>query len=197
MKITKKTLLFIFLGMLLDIAAQDSADVSKTRVSIETDPATFVFNGYAAHVRIKPQRSKHWVIGAGAYALDLPSMMVDMNQKNKQMGWNVRIRSAFGLFGEYYLKTAGKKWFLGLQTSVQNYKITNDLIAGREIKHSNFLIMPSVGYTWQPFKFPFYVKPWAGLGYTAKITGDSSIDGKQYHISSFMAFATLHLGYRF
>lgn len=197
MKITKRTLLCILFCMLLDIAAQDSTDVSRTRVSVETDPATFVLHGYAAHIRIKPPKSKHWVIGAGAYALDLPSLMVDMNKKNKQMGWNVRIRSAFGLFGEYYLKTAGKKWFLGLQTSVQNYKITNDLIAGQEIRHSNFLLMPSVGYTWQPFRVPFYVKPWAGLGYTAKITGDNSIGGKSYHISSFMAFATLHLGYTF
>ena len=55
--------------------------------------------------------------------------------------------------------------------------------------------MPSIGYNWQPFKFPLYVKPWFGLGYTSKISGSNSIDNLSYRISPLVPFITLHVGY--
>ena len=180
-----------------ELKAQEKPTESKTIISIETDPSTFVFKGYAFHIRIKPKSSSHLVIGAGTYALDLPDLMVNMNKDNKDKGWNVRINSAFSLFGEYYFREANKKWFAGLQAGVQNYKNTYDNIANKKSKYSNLLIMPSVGYNWQPFKFPMYVKPWFGLGYTSKISGSSSIDNMRYDISPFVPFVTLHIGYMF
>lgn len=196
MKTKKKAVLFAFLCLALNLTAQES-EPDKTKVALETDPATFVFHGYAAHIRVKPKTSKHWMLGAGIYGLDLPNPMVNMNQDNKNKGWNVRITNAYGLFGEYYFGTAGNKWFLGLQTSLQNYKITNDHLQGQESKYSNLLLMPSVGYVWQPFKMPIYIKPWAGIGYTAKVLGTSEIEGYQYRISKILPFATVHVGYLF
>ncbi len=152
------------------VKAQDKITESKTTFSIETDPSTFAFKGYAFHIRIKPKDSKRFVFGAGTYALDLPSIMVDMNKDNKGKGWNVRINSAYSLFAEYYFKKANHKWFAGLQTGVQNYKNSNDDISNKESKYSNLLVMPSIGYNWQPFKFPLYIKPWFKLGYTTKIS---------------------------
>ncbi|TRX37389.1 hypothetical protein FNW52_05360 [Flavobacterium sp. ZT3R18] len=175
--------------------AQSLKKENKTTFSIETDPSTFAFGGYAFHIRIKPKNSEHFVIGAGVYALDLPSLMVDLNKDNKAKGWNVRINSAYSLFGEYYFKEASNRWFVGLQTGIQNYKNTNSNILNKESKYSNLLIMPSLGYTWSPFKFPLYVKPWVGLGYTTKISGDNSIDNLNYTISPLVPFATLHIGY--
>lgn len=193
-QIVLAVLTFFVLGA-TEVNAQSNSTKSKTLLSVETDPSTFLFKGYAAHIRVKPKGSGHLVIGVGTYALDLPDLMVNMNNDNKNKGWNVRINSAWSLFGEYYLKEANKKWFAGLQTGVQNYKNTNDRITNKESKYSNLLIMPSVGYNWQPFKFPMYVKPWLGLGYTSKISGSNSIDNIKYDISLFVPFITLHIGY--
>lgn len=179
------------------VKAQGTATEDKTTFSIETDPSTFVFNGYAFHIRIKPRNSKHFVIGAGTYGLNLPGIMVDMNKDNKDKDWNVKIKNAYSLFGEYYFKEANSKWFVGLQAGVQNFKNTNDNIAGKESKYSNAILMPSIGYNWQPFKFPMYVKPWFGVGYTSKISGSNSIDNLEYDISPLLPFATLHVGYTF
>jgi len=179
------------------LKAQDKTVENKTTFSIETDPSTFLFKGYAFHIRIKPKNSTHLVIGAGTYALDLPSIMVDMNADNKSKGWNVRINSAYSLFGEYYFKEANKKWFVGLQAGIQNYKNGNDNIPNNESKYSNLLVMPSIGYNLQPFKFPLYFKPWFGLGYTSKISGSNSIDNLNYNISPVVPFVTLHIGYTF
>ena len=145
----------------------------------------------------QPKNSKHLLLGAGTYALDFPTFLVDMNKDNKDKGWKVRIQSAYSLFGEYYFKEANKKWFVGLQAGVQNYKNTNDSISGKKSEYSNLLIMPSIGYNWSPFKFPLYVKPWLGLGYTTKISGNNSIDNKIYTISPLVPFLTLHVGYTF
>ncbi len=123
--------------------------------------------------------------------------MVNLNADNKDNGWNVRINSAISLFGEYYFREANNKWFVGLQTGVQNYKNTNNNIANKESKYSNLLIMPSLGYNWHPFKNKLYVKPWLGLGYTTKISGDNSIDNLSYKISPLVPFVTLHVGYTF
>ena len=179
------------------VKAQDAATENKTTFSIETDPSTFVFKGYAFHFRIKPKNSKHLVIGAGTYGLDLPTIMVDMNKDNKDKGWNVRINSAYSLFGEYYFKDANAKWYIGLQAGIQNFKNTNDNIANKESKYSNLILMPSIGYNWQPFKFPMYVKPWFGVGYTSKLSGSNSIDNLEYNISPLVPFVTLHVGYTF
>ena len=135
------------------------------------------------------------LVGAGTYALDLPSVMVDMNADNKSKGWDVRINSAYSLFGEYYFKAVSRKWFVGLQTGVQNYKIMNDNITNKESKYSSLLIMPSVGYNWQPFKFPLYFKPWFGLGYMSKISGKNAIDDLSYKIAPIAPFITMHVGY--
>ena len=53
------------------------------------------------------------------------------------------------------------------------------------------------GYTWQPFDFSFYIKPWAGIGYTSKISGTNNLGNSEYDIAPIMMFATLHLGYTF
>jgi hypothetical protein len=177
--------------------AQSVKSEDKTTFAIETDPSTFAFNGYAFHFRIKPKNSRHLLIGAGTYALDLPKQIVDLDSKNKQQAWKVRISSAYSLFGDYYLKEPNQKWYIGLQTGVQNYRNTNDNLPGRTSKYSNLLIMPSIGYSWHPFNIPFYIKPWAGIGYTTKISGDNRVGNLTYDISPLLPFITLHIGYTF
>lgn len=192
-KISTIVLLSIISTSSAKLFAQEKETDNKTTFSIETDPSTFLFSGYALHIRIKPKNSEHIVVGAGVYALDMPDFLVNLNADNKDKGWNVRINSAVSLFGEYYFKEANKKWFMGVQTGVQNYKNTNDNFPDIEKKYSNLLIMPSFGYNWYPFKKGLYVKPWLGLGYTTKISGDNST----YKISPITSFLTLHVGYTF
>lgn len=194
-KLTSIALLLLAIHSTL--LAQNTNKTNSTTYSIETDPSTFVLKGYAIHFRIKPKNSKHVVIGAGAYGLNLPNVMVDLNKNNREKGWDVRINSAFSFFGEYYFKKPNSKWFVGLQIGVQNYRITNKNIANKESTYSNILVMPSIGYTWQPFKFPLYMKPWLGIGYTSKIFGTNSIDNLTYEISPLVPFVTLHIGYTF
>jgi hypothetical protein len=196
-KIITIAMLMIISFVTTVLKAQEKKVENKTTFSLETDPSTFVFKGYAFHLRIKPANSMHLVIGAGTYALDLPDLLVDMDPKNKDEGWDVRISSAYSLFGEYYFEKANYNWFVGLQAGIQNYKINNSNLGNEESKYSNLLLMPSIGYNWHPFKLPLYFKPWFGLGYTTKISGSNIIDESEYNINPLVPFVTLHIGYTF
>ncbi len=185
----------VFVLFTIGLAAQSTP--GKAAFFVETDPSTFAFGGYAAHFRFKPANSEHLLVGAGTYALDFPSVLVDMNSKNKGKGWDVRIKSAYSVFGEYYFNEAGNKWYTGLQAGVQNFSLKNDQTVGKSSGYRNLLLMPSVGYTWYPFRFPLYVKPWLGIGYTTKISGENSLESLVYDVAPIVPFFTLHAGYRF
>jgi hypothetical protein len=168
----------------------------KTKYALEIDPATFAFGGYSAHLRIAPKKAEHLLLGIGAYAMNMPSVMVDLNSKNKNEGWDVRLNQGYGLFGEYYFCKNTEKFFVGTQLGIQEYKIENEAIEG-DVKFTNLLSMVYGGYTWRPFTNPLYLKPWAGLGYVSKLSGDNVLGGKAYDVASLTMFATLHIGYTF
>jgi hypothetical protein len=121
---------------------------------------------------------------------------VDLNKRNKDEGWNVKIQDAYGLFAEFYFDKANRKWFIGEQLAVQNFKVKNDFESGTA-KFSNALALTYVGYTWHPFHIPLYIKPWAGLGYTWKVDGSTKLPGKSYDVAPLFPFVTFHVGYTF
>lgn len=177
--------------------AQTSSDPQqKAEFSIEVDPFTFAFKGYGAHFRFKPKRTDHFLIGVGAYAMDMPQPLVNLNKENRDKGWDLRLNQGVGLFGEYHFKTVNRGWFGGVQMGVQEYKIEQEALQGSE-KYTNFLGMAFGGYTFQPFDFPLYFKPWGGVGYTSKIGGSNVLGDQEFDIAPVTMFGTLHVGYTF
>lgn len=196
----KTKIIFLFVALFATISsliAQESSTItSKTRFSLEIDPATFVFKGYSAHLRIQPKSSDHLLLGAGIYAMDMPDLFVDFNKNNKDMEWDVRINTGLGLFTEYHFSEVNRKFFIGGQLSAQQFKIEKKDVDGSE-KFTNALLMGYGGYTLQPFNFPLYFKAWGGVGYTGKISGSNVLNDQEYDISPISVFATLHIGYTF
>lgn len=196
MKTKMKT---VIVALILAISLWSTMNASaqeKTSVSIEVDPITFAFNGYGVHLRLSPKNSKHMLLGVGAYAMDFPKALVDFNSENKDKGWDVRLNQGYGLFGEYHFSEVNRKWFLGGQLGIQEYKLSNLSQAG-STQYTNVLLMGYGGYTWRPFDFGLYIKPWAGIGYTAKVSGENKIGAMEYNIAPITLFATLHIGYTF
>ncbi len=193
---TTKSKIFILTIFAFFSLLNIEAVAQETSFSLEIDPATFAFKGYSAHLRVAPAGTQHLLVGAGVYAMDMPSFLVDLNKNNKGQDWNVRINLGTGLFGEYHFKEVNRKSFVGLQTSFQQFKIGNNSVDGEE-KFSNLLLMAYTGYTIKPFDINLYVKPWAGIGYTSKISGETSIGELNYDLAPLTMFLTLHIGYTF
>jgi len=170
----------------------------RTVYSLETDPSTFAFNGYALHLRIAPAASRHWVLGAGVYALDLPNAMVDLDAANRGQGWKVRLDHGLGLFAEYFFDPARKGWLVGTQLAVQQYRVTNSNSPGSSARFTNTLLMVHAGYRWYPGENRrWYVQPWMGVGYSNKISGQTTVGTRTYDVAPLMLFATVHIGYTF
>jgi hypothetical protein len=194
MTTNSKFIVFAFLTFCIFFNSNLAAQ--RTSVSLEIDPATFAFNGYSAHLRVAPAGTDHLLVGAGVYAMDMPSFLVNLNKNNKDLGWNVRLNLGTGLFGEYHFKEVNRKAFAGFQVSIQEFKISNESLENEE-QFSNLLFMAYSGYTFKPFDFNFYIKPWAGIGYTSKVSGKTVLGDLDYDIAPITMFFTLHLGYTF
>jgi len=172
------------------------ANAQGVKVSAEIDPNTFVFNGYSAHLRLQSMKNEHLLVGVGTYAMNLPSAIVDFNPNNKDEGWKVRINQGYSMFGEYHFRKVNNGFFLGSQIGIQQFKVEKDGVAGSE-KFINLLAMGYAGYTIPLWKSGFYVKPWAGLGYTKKLSGINRVGDQTYDIAPITMFATFHVGYTF
>jgi len=171
-------------------------DNEGTKISVEIDPATFVFSGYSLHLRIQPKGYDHLLLGIGTYAMDMPSVFVDFNKNNKGLGWDVRLNHGYSFFIEHHFSKTNEKWFVGGQAGIQDYTIEKDNTDGSK-KFKSALLMAYSGYTFRPFNFNLYIKPWAGIGYSSKISGSNILNGNEYDISPITMFATLHVGYTF
>jgi hypothetical protein len=191
-----KVLLWTVLISLAAFSGLNAQSNNGTRWSVEVDPATYVFNGYAMHLRLQPAQSKHFNLGVGIYAMDFPDPFVDINPNNQDMGWEVRLATGLGLFGEYHFGEVNRGWFVGEQIAWQQYRLGLEGQNGSS-HFANLLLMTYGGYSWQPFDFPLYLKPWAGIGYTAKVSGENILGDEIYDIAPVTLFATLHIGYQF
>jgi hypothetical protein len=188
----------LYLAALTVAAAATAARPALARpaVMVETDPSTFVLGGFAAHLRLQLEGS-HFALGAGAYALNFPGLLVDLDGANRGAGWNVRLRLGAGLFADYYLAPQPRAWFVGAQVALQDFRYQNDASPGESASAVNALVMPRVGYLWRPFPSAgFYVMPWAGVGVTAQIAGGRRVGAKEYDLFPVIPFATLHVGWQ-
>ena len=169
----------------------------KTTFSIETDPATFLLEGYAAHLRISPAGLERWRFGLGAYSMKLPDVAVDMNPDNKDNGWDVQLRRGYGFFTEYYFNSEQSGWLLSGQVAAQSFRLKNDETGSEHADYTNLLLMAQGGYRWFPTAGKVYVQPWMGLGYTTKVSGESKLGTQQFDIAPLLPFLTVHVGYQF
>lgn len=168
-----------------------------SRLSAEVDPLAFVFKGYSFHLRYRPMFTEQVVIGVGTYGFELPDAMVNFNNKNRDMGWNVRIRSAVAIYGEFFPREANRGWFFGEQIGFQSYRIRNSREGVEAGRFNALTAITYAGYSWYPFGRFFYVKPWVGLGLLEKVDGVNEVGDLRYRVGPLLPYATVHLGYTF
>ncbi len=165
---------------------------ASEKLMLEIDPLTFAQNGYSLHMRYKLDTT---VVGGGVYALDMPKQLVEMNQNNE--GWEARIDSAQILFFDYLFDNKIEGWILGAQITSQNYEVSYD---GNSTSYKALSSLTRVGYHYEPLSGSgLYLFPWAGVGKSDVIEGDTSLDDNSaaFDHKATTSFVTLHVGYRF
>ena len=163
--------------------------------SVEVDPATYVFSGYALHARY--HFANHWALSLGTYAMTFPKLLNREAISPGSSSATLKIKSAYGLFLDRYLLNKNSGLFLGLQIARQNYQLSDSDYPGMRANYSATLIMPRLGYKYQLPHSRFYLLPWVGVGYVSPSVSHPSVGVQDYTIKSTLAFATLHIGYTF
>jgi hypothetical protein len=177
-------------------ASSESQEPALT-LMVETDPATFAFSGYAAHVRVATAYLPGLVLGVGFYGMSVPSIMAEIHPSNRDKGWDVELKNGYGLFADYHFSGKPSGLFVGLQLAVQRWLLRRDRYENAE-EYGTLLAMARVGTLWQPFKTAgFYIMPWVGVGATGKIFGKNSIGDRAYKVFPVTAFGALHVGWKF
>lgn len=212
LKINKTVFILTLLCFSFNTNAQvDSTQtkIKKSTFSIEIDPIVpLALKGIGGHFIWQPKKSKHLVFGFAFIALGkMPDFILNSNNQNKNKGWNYKINQGFGLESEYYFKQVNQGLFSGIQLFTQEINITNDNVPTVKEHRTNIgMAVATIGYKWYPFKKKhFYLKPWAGIGYSniikgafsSKIIPNTIVGSYEYNIQKITPFATIHIGYKF
>ena len=158
---------------------------------VEIDPLTYVQEGYSLHLRY---HTDPWTLGVGTYAIDLPLVLVELNDRNE--GWQDKIDSAYVFFLDYHLSREKNTWLVGLEITTQSHEVKFE---NQTASFDAVAYLTRVGYHYEPFDNGLYLFPWVGVGYTNILSGSPSLASgdETFDLKNVTSFATLHVGYRF
>lgn len=183
------------------IFAEPAWAESPYKISVETDPATFAFNGYAAHVRIQSNESealKPWTLGLGVYSMKFPSIMRDLAINQSTGSATLKLQSAYGVFiDRHFSPETGEGLFVGAHLAYHQYDLTDSVTPNRPTTYNAWLFMPRIGYEMKIGKSGLYVLPWLGIGYLSPNSNTAILGNNSYSINHWLPFGTLHVGYTF
>lgn len=189
--VKKSVVLVVTLSILVVAASSPSA---RAEVAVETDPSTFVFGGFAAHVRWQPPRTR-WVASLGGYAMNFPGFVQSLALRPAPSNTDLRLSGAIGLFVDRYLTHRDHGLFVGAQLAHHWFDL-HDTDAEQHAHYTTILAMPRVGYRYN-LRSGIYLLAWAGLGYVLPRGTAPTLAAQAYTVKPLLPFATLHLGYAF
>lgn len=175
---------------------------------VEIDPLPFAMGGVGGHFGWSPKKSAHFSFGLSMIAgPEYPDFFININDKNRDQGWGVKINQGMGLWSHYYFREKNEGWFAGLQLFTQEMELSNENFPGETDKTNTVMVAAQGGYMWYPFpKTNLYLRPWAGFGYQDVVSGsfepdevdpDLELGDRTFHLNKFMPFATFHIGWAF
>jgi hypothetical protein len=157
---------------------------------LDVEPAAFFLHGYSVHVGAQPPAMPRLLLSTGAYAFDVPDLLVDFSGEDSAE-WNVRLFFGAGVFAEYFVGAQPDRgWLVGGQLGVQRYEVTDR--AAMASRFTDALLLVRGGYEWHPGGYGFYIYPWIGAAFTAKVGGD---DGG-YAPRAVVPYVTADIGWR-
>jgi hypothetical protein len=179
--------------------ADDVVSAAKPwRLSIDTDPSTFAFNGFSAWVMTKPRGTEHLRLGVGTFGLEFPSFLVPTLNRGSEDGWDLTARAVMAFGG--YMFGDRKGFYVGSYAGYLQSRHERDDMPGVAVRH-NITVLPTAGYQWFPFSTGAlrgaYVQPWVGATIWFPVGGTSSLGTHEFKDPHVIPLAALHLGYEF
>ena len=166
-------------------AAADDEAWREWHPRVDIEPAAWFLHGYSVHVGAQPPAAPRLLLSAGAYAFDVPQLLVDLASGNQDEPWDVRLFLGYGVFAEYFFGN----WLVGGQIGMQHTEATLGADANR---FASLLVLARAGYEWHPWGYGGYIFPWVGAAFTQKVAGDTGA----YDTLPVIPYLTVDIGWR-
>ena len=166
-----------------------------SRISIETDPTAFFFNGFSLAVRRSATLAPRLTLGIGWYKTTLPKFYVEASSDNVGKGWQVN-NSGGDLFADYHFFDPNNGLSAGMALSVYQFTVRRQQ---KQASYHSFIQTLRVGYMWRPFNKwdALYLFPWVGISTGQRISGTDRIDGEVFETPTWSIVPAFQLGYSF
>ena len=176
--------LFSFLAACLN--AQDSL---KTNFTAAIDVSPFSMGGYSFKAGIVPKSYSKTEVAIESFAMNIPDMVIDLNSKNANAGWNERVSNGLALYIDHKLGSKRSSFWAGVGFVYLNHDIDNDHVS---FNFQQMEYLARVNYKWYPFENSgFYVNPYMALAGRHKIGGDNG----SYALTPFLVIPSVYLSW--
>jgi hypothetical protein len=185
----KLKILSAFLGLGLLLNAQEP--VSPVKCGLLVDVSPYAMGGYSVKGSVEGLIPKI-ELGFEVFALDYPSMMINLNPVNRDRKWELST-VGMALYTDYKLTDEKNNWYTGIGFVHLNETGLNETFAS-PINYQLFEMLLRVHYKWFPGdQDRFFLNPYFAAGGRTKIGGDEGSFG----LIKGIALGSLYLGYQF
>jgi hypothetical protein len=197
----RRLLKFAGTALLCLALALPSLPAVAAALSVETDPSTFAFNGYAAHARLQLAASGEigrWVLGAGSYGLKFPAAFRSLALRGAQDTTRLDLTHAYGLFIDRYVGAdSDRGLFVGVQLARQFYRLTDHTVPGVRQDYAATIAMPRAGHLYRLPASRLYLEPWMGAEYASTTNVQLTAGSRSIEPRKWLPYAALHIGFTF
>lgn len=189
----------IALVIVLTAATARADDAPSWKVSVDTDPTTFAFDGFSGWVMTKPAHTEHVRFGIGGFGLQFPSFLTPHLNGTGEDGWTLDVRAVMGFAGYMFGDRSGL--YVGAYSGYLQSRHRRDDSPGMTASEDNLTVLPTVGYQWFPFHrgalAGAYLQPWAGATIWIPVGGSTTVGTHTFKDPHIIPIAAFHVGYEF
>lgn len=170
----------------------------ETKYFFETDPGSFVLDGYSLNVFMSPKEYPDYRVGMALFSFEFPDFIVDSNSKNANKNWLLKTQIGTDLyFDRTFIRRKSGEWIIGLIAVFFNNHLSNESSPTERRQFQQLSLGLRSGFIWYPLNGGFYLNPWFAVTRNWKLGGENAINGNQYFIQKYSPFGSVHVGYKF
>jgi hypothetical protein len=182
------------MALLLGVAAGAQAQSERPRISyaVETDALAYALKGYSGIFSVTIRNGFQIAGGTGRY--DMPGFLLKGDDNYDQAKWKATVTSAQVLRAGYRFRGPMKSGpIVGAILFNQKYRLQAEKLAGKT-EFRTLSAGVTGGYYFHVTKH-FYIYPTVAFTRNNVVSGQTSLQGVNYHVSNWGLNETVHVGW--
>jgi hypothetical protein len=182
----------IALLLTLGTSAFAQSETPRASIAVEADALAYALPGYSGIVNLSLRNGFQIAFGTGRY--EVPSFLLKGDENYDAAGWKATSKSVQVLRVTYRFKGPMKSGpALGAVMLNQNWRLRAERISG-ETTFRPLSVGITGGYYFHVGKH-FYIYPTGAFTHNSVVSGQTSLQGTNYHVAKWGPNASVHIGW--